>query len=301
MARTLKALTPEQVQAGKAKMMLSGKSGVGKTWAALDFPQCYYMDCEGGAAQPQYRKKLKDSGGVYFGREQGAGDFNTVLEEIEALATVQHDYRTLVIDSFSKLYLSEAAAAEAKVNPDTGKPLGSDYGRDKKEANRPTRQLIRWIGNLDMNVILICHSKDKWGGEGKERSIIGTTFDGYDKLEYELDLWMELEARGQKRVAMVKKSRVEGLELGSDFEWSFAAFAKRFGNEGTLTAKAKPITLATQDQLEEIDLLNGLITEEQRDKYFKKAGVEKWSEMKSETLSAIIALTKKNLEKKETK
>lgn len=65
----------------KPKFLISGKSGVGKTMFALDFPTTYYMDVEGGAKRDQYMKKIIASGGAYFGkqdryRESGIGERN---------------------------------------------------------------------------------------------------------------------------------------------------------------------------------------------------------------------------------
>src|SRR5689334_16532920 len=133
MPTTLRAKKPEVVKVAKPKFLISGKSGVGKTWFALEFPGVYYIDTEGGAVREQYREKLIKSGGVYMGKDEGSQDFQTVIEEIKALATTKHEYKTLVIDSFSHLYNLAAAIAEEKI--------GNEFGRDKKEANRPTRQL----------------------------------------------------------------------------------------------------------------------------------------------------------------
>src|SRR4051812_27838354 len=108
----LKAIKPEVIAEGHAKMLLTGKPGVGKTWFALDWPEPYYIDSEGGAIRPEYRKKLAASGGAYFGKEQGSQDFNTVITELTALATLKHGYKTLILDSFSALYLRAAALAE---------------------------------------------------------------------------------------------------------------------------------------------------------------------------------------------
>lgn len=171
----LKAVKPEVVKPSKPKFMISGKSGVGKTLFAISFEKPYFIDSEGGAVREQYMDRLLRAEGAYFGKEQGSQDFHMVIEEIKTLATSKHNYKTLVIDSFSKLYNMAAAIAEESV--------GNDYGRDKKEANKPTRQLIRWLEKIDMTVILICHQKEKWERKGKEIINVGSTFDGWEKLE----------------------------------------------------------------------------------------------------------------------
>ena len=102
---TLKAKQPEAVKVSKPKFLISGESGVGKTFFALDFPKPYLIDTESGATRPQYQEKLKKSKGVYFGKDEGSQDFNIVIEEIKELAKTKHEYKTLIIDSFSYLYL----------------------------------------------------------------------------------------------------------------------------------------------------------------------------------------------------
>src|SRR5580692_7703506 len=99
----LKGRTPELIKAGKIKAVLYGVSGVGKTTLALSFPCPYYFDVEGGAKGPQYRDLLKKSGGVYLGPEDGTLSFDTLIEQIQALATEKHAYKTLIIDSVTKL------------------------------------------------------------------------------------------------------------------------------------------------------------------------------------------------------
>ena len=221
--RKLKAKPPVG-KTKRAKIILSGRAGVGKTYFALDFPSCYYIDVEGSAERDHYADKLAKAGGVYFGQDEGSQDFETVIEEIITLATVEHEYKTVVIDSFSKLYATAAGIAEEKV--------GSDFGRDKKEANRPTRRLIRWIDRLDMNVILICHQADKWGKDAKgEQSVIDTTFDGMKRLEYELDLWVEILKEGKSRKGRVRKSRLLGFVEGERFELDYKDFAERYGKK----------------------------------------------------------------------
>ncbi len=221
--RKLKAKPPVG-KTKRAKIILSGRAGVGKTYFALDFPSCYYIDVEGSAERDHYADKLAKAGGVYFGQDEGSQDYETVIEEIVTLATVEHEYKTVVIDSFSKLYATAAGIAEEKV--------GSDFGRDKKEANRPTRRLIRWIDRLDMNVILICHQADKWGKDAKgEQSVIDTTFDGMKRLEYELDLWIEIIKEGKSRKGRVRKSRLLGFVEGERFELDYKDFAERYGKK----------------------------------------------------------------------
>ena len=49
--------------------------------------------------------------------------------------------------------------------------------------------LVKWVSRLDMNVIFIAHQKDLWGLNDKGlREMIGYTYDGQEKLEYDLHL-----------------------------------------------------------------------------------------------------------------
>lgn len=287
----LKAKAPVDVKPSKPKMLISGESGVGKTFFALDFPKPYLFDTEGGATREQYQDKLKKSGGVYFGKKEGSQDFAHVINETKQLCTEKHEYKTAIYDSFTYLYMLEAAAAEAD--------KGSEFGRDKKMANIPTRQLISTLEKLDMNVILICHSKDKWerktGQGGKEQIInVGSTFDGYDKLEYILDLWIEILKGG--KTFMVRKSRITSLVQGNSYPLSYDKFAELYGKE-VLETPSVPVVMANFAQLTQlgklIEALN--ISEEQQAKVLKSLDVDKWDETTEDQCQKVIDSLQKKI------
>lgn len=277
----LKAIDPKAAEPSKPKVLIFGQPGVGKTWTSLDFPSVYYIDTESGADLNHYTDKLLASGGRYFGKKQGSQDFDSVIEQVEALATEEHAYKTLVIDSISKLYnIAAANAAEAG---------GDDYGRDKKEANKPTRRLLNWLNRVDMNVILIAHEKALWGGSGEDRKVIGETFDCYDKLAYELHLNLQITKQGTARKAKVKKSRLTGFPDADIFDWSYAEFSARYGKD-IIERASTPIILATPEQVAEtkrlVDLLK--ISEEDTAKAFTKYGVNGFEEMDTETIEKVL-------------
>lgn len=282
----LKAKQPEEVKVSKPKFMIYGESGVGKTFFALDFPRPYLIDTEGGAVREQYQAKLKKVGGAYFGKEEGSQDFKAVINEVRELCTTKHEYKTLIIDSFTYLYMLEAAEAEAKG--------GSDFGRDKKAANVPTRQLISQLEKCDLNVILICHSKQSWERRGKDIINTGTTFDGYEKLEYILDLAIEIVKGG--KTFYVKKSRITGLTQGDSFPLSYDKFADIYGRS-VVEAESIPVILATVEQIKRIgELIEGLkIDEATTEKWFTKCGVESFIEMTNEQITSLIQYCKKKV------
>lgn len=285
---TLKGVKPEIVDVPKPKFMLSGRSGVGKTMLALDFPKPYYIDTEGGAVRQQYRKKLADNGGAYFGKDQGSQDFLSVIEEIKSLATTKHAFKTLVIDSFSHLYNTAAAIAEEKI--------GNDFGRDKKEANRPTRQLMRWLETIDMTVILICHAKDKWERRGRDIINTGTSFDGYDKLEFSLDLWIEANKMGNTRTLLVKKSRIESFPEGLEIPLDYKEFSRLYGKE-TVERDAAPVVMATPEQVARLkELLEVVkIDADVVATWLKKAQADDFDDMQGTHIAACIALCEKKV------
>jgi hypothetical protein len=285
----LKAVKPEISKPAKPKFMISGRSGVGKSIFALSFETPYYIDIEGGASREQYMKKLIDNKGAYFGKEQGSQDFAMVIEQVKELATTKHPYKTLVIDSFSKLYNTAAAIAEEKI--------GNDYGRDRKEANKPSRQLLRWLDKLDMTVILICHLKDKWERRGKDTVYVGTTFDGFDKFEYDLDLWIEVIKTGQERSFIVKKSRVQSFPEGKEYPLDYKKFVELYGKE-VIDAEATPLIMATPEQVAEMRRLVEIVRldEETKSKWLSKANADDWAEMSTDQIAKCIGFIKSKIE-----
>lgn len=282
----LKAKQPEEVKASKPKMLISGESGVGKTFFALDFPVPYLFDTEGGATREQYQKKLKASNGAYFGKEEGSQDFKAVIEETKQLCTTKHEYRTAIYDSFTYLYMLEAAIAEAD--------KGSDFGRDKKMANIPTRQLMSQFEKLDMNIILICHSKQKWERKGKDIIDAGSTFDGYDKLEYMLDLWIEIPKGG--KTFIVRKSRIDSLKQGDSHPLSYAKFAELYGKE-VIEKQSVPIVLATAEEVARLNtLVEGLkVDADTVGKWLTKCDVDTFADMSQEQIKSLIAFCEKKI------
>lgn len=285
----LAAIPPKKAEPQKPKILIYGKPGVGKTWASLDFPSVYYIDTEGGATLDHYTDKLAASGGVYMGPEQGSLDFNTVIEQVKLLGTEKHDFKTLVIDSISKVY-NAAISDEAERLGDK-----DAYGASKKPAVASMRKLVNWLSRIDMNVILVSHEKTEWGLDGKgQRVEIGATFDAWDKLEYELDLCLGIYRAGPKRMARVRKSRLSQFPDGDSFEWSYANFAKMYGKD-VMEKKSVAIELATGEQLKEIERLFKTVKmpEGEEEKLLKKANVDGWDELPKERAAAAIEHIKK--------
>lgn len=282
----LKAVKPKAVQPSKPKFLVYGAAKAGKTWASIDFPSVYFIDTERGATRENYQDKLLKAGGVYVGMEQGSQSFQEVLEQIKALATEKHEYRTLVIDSFTYLFNLEVAKEVERLGEKDA------FGASKKPAVQKSRQLLMWLDKLDMNVILICHEKPKWAN-GEQ---IGVTYDGYDKLDYMLELTLYIQKRGDSRLALVKESRMKEFPMGTQFSWSYTEFAERYGKE-VMEENSKPVKLSTEEQLKELVRLIDLfkVEKEEQDRWLTKAGVEKYDEMEAVKVQALIDMLKNKI------
>jgi hypothetical protein len=293
MAAGLKATSPKKAKPSKPKILIYGRPGVGKTWGSLDFPQVYYIDCEAGANLDHYTDKLEKSGGVYLGPSDGANDFAVVNEQIIALATTQHPYTTLVIDSFTKLFNTAIQIEHDRMVNDK-RDMTKTFGAEKKPAIAATRRMIRWFEKLDMNVILICHQKDKW----QNGEVVGSTFDGWDKLEYELHLAMEIVAQGKSRKARVAKTRLAQFAESEMFDWSYEEFASRYGAE-VIESASTHTEPATDAQVKAVEGLLGIVKIDDPDKvilkWFEKAGVERFGQMDAPTIQKCIDFLQKKI------
>ena len=292
-ATRLKAKSPDEVLPGKTKGMIFGASGVGKTWFTLTFPAPYYIDTEGGADLQHYQDRLKRSGGAYIGPKDGALDFNFVIEQMQALAAEKHPYKTLIVDSITKLYQTAIANEAEKLGDKDA------FGASKKPAIAGMRRLVNWAMKLDMNIWFVAHDAAEWGVDPKsgQRTEIGRVPDVWDKLIYELHLTIQAVKRGGTRVAIVKKSRLLGFPDLEQFPLEYDEFAKRYGKD-YIESATKQIAFASADQVGEITRLLSVVkvSDDEIQKVWTKAGVDSWSELSTEQAASTIAWLKKKLQ-----
>ena len=274
----LRAKKPEAVTK-RLKLFMFGPAGVGKTTAAIQFPNSYIIDAERGAEN--YDKIITASGSVVF----QTTDIQDVIQEVKSLLTVKHDYRTLVIDPITPLYNDLLEKCENQV--------GADFGRHYGAANKTMKRLANLIMALDMNVVITAHAKTEYG---QNFSKLGYTFDGWRQLDYWFDLVIELQKKGKKRFGKVAKTRLEQFPDDDTFEWSYEAIRKRYGAD-MLEKEASVVKLAAPEQVAQLkDLLAVVrLPEGTTDKWLAKAGVDVWEDMSADTIAKCIDYVKNKL------
>lgn len=287
----LKAVKPKTTEPKKPAILVFGEAGVGKTFVSLDFPNVFFVDTERGATQKVYQDKLDNAGGVYLGIEQGSQNFDEVLEQVRALRSEKHAYKTLVIDSFTKLFNIEIANEQERLKK-AGKK--DEFGISKKPAIARARELIGLLSTIDMNVILICHEAPNWS-DGEQK---GVKADSYDKLIYELDLALHIRKIGGSRKAFIVKSRLEKFPEGTSLEWGYNEIANRWG-KAVIEKEHTPVALATPEQLKKVKQLNDALktTPEEIDKHMSYAEVTKYEDMAADKIAFVITRLEAKLPK----
>jgi hypothetical protein len=279
----IKGKAPGTVLPGKTKGVIFGASGFGKTWFASSFPVPYMIDTECGASLKHYQERLKEANGLYLGPEDGSLDFTTVIGQIQALATEKHPYKTLIIDSITKLYQVCIANESERI---TGSGKKDEFGASKKPAIAQMRRLVNWVSKLDMNVWFIAHEVPEWGvGPNGQREEIGRVPDVWDKLVYELDLCLRVIRRGKEypAIASIHKSRLLGFPIGETFPLEYDAFATRYGKD-YIEAATTQLVLIAPEQVAEIERLVSVlkISEEEIEKILTRTAASSWKELSAE-------------------
>jgi hypothetical protein len=271
----LRASKPQAVNK-RLKLFMFGPAGVGKSTAAIQFPNSYIIDCERGTEN--YDKLVADSGSVVF----QTTDIHEVIAEVKSLLTERHDFRTLVIDPITVPYNDLLEKCELKV--------GTDFGRHYAEANKTMKRLANLIMSLDMNVVVTAHAKTEYG---PNLTKLGYTFDGWRQLDYWFDLVIELARKGKKRFAKVVKTRVDKFPDEDVFEWSYDAIKKR-SDVATLEKEAKAVELAAPEQVAQLkELLNIVrLPDGTTEKWLAKAGVETFEDMPADIMQKCIEYVK---------
>ncbi len=134
---------------------LFGEGGMGKTTLAAMFPKPVIIRTEDGTTSLIGNENVS-----MFPLAQTSQD---VLDAIEALATQDHDHKTLVLDSITQLATmieGEIVAADAKAK--SINQAGGGYGAGYSTAADRHRLIRDWAGALayekGMNVVFIGHA-----------------------------------------------------------------------------------------------------------------------------------------------
>lgn len=275
---------PEYLKPSKPKMMLFGKPDTDKSKFACEWPNAVYMDTENGAVESQYVKTLNEKNSLYFGVQDGSQNLKEVIDQVKALIVNPGDRQSLVLDSASKS-LDTTDAEEQERMGDAKDPFSS-Y---KKAGIRQMRRLVMLLGQLDMNVLLIAHAKDKWEGQGTERKLAGTTFDCWQKLGHEMNLQCESQRIGAVTFMKVVRSKYASLIRGQEIPMTYDAFAKAYGKD-VMERKAEGLILATPEQVAEITKLVGILktSPEDLDAMLNKAGAEEIVDLSKEHAVKLI-------------
>jgi hypothetical protein len=248
--KQLRGIKPETRPPARLKILLTGEAKVGKSLASLDMPVPYSIDDEQGTRHQQHARKIIAAGGRSF-EPNGTDD---VIEEVKTLASSEHEFKTVIIDPLTTLYEKDVEEGERK--------FGDAWGKHYAYANKKFKKLYHILSHIDMNVVVICHSKVLYG---EDMTVIGETFDGPKKLDYLFDLWLHLKRdqnapAGSRRIATVRGSRLDTFKEGESFTWSYAEFEKRYGKEN-LEKGVTPIALASEEQVEKFTKLCSLLNE----------------------------------------
>lgn len=281
----LSAKTPV-IKEKRLKMFAYGPAGVGKTIAALQFPNSYIIDAERGT--DFYTDLIVEKGSVIL----QTNNFDDILIEVKSLLTTKHQYKTLIIDPVTQLYnaLQEkwTRVFEKYAKTEEQKEVG-DFGmRYWGKVKGDYKALQRMFLQLDMNIIITSHQKDVYGLNFTK---IGITYDSMKGEDYFYDLLFKLSLKGTDRMAeTIKERALPGKhKFPPEFVWSYENFLKFYGKE-IIERAAVPVNLATTDQVKLLEQLleTVKIEEAEIEKWKNKCDVAEWSEMTQEQIQKCL-------------
>lgn len=269
----LKFKKPE-VKQQRLKAMFYGDMGTGKSTCACQFPNTAYIDTEDTASKKKYAQMIDNNGGAVL----ATGDFDEILSQVKELMSTKHDFKTLVIDSLTIPYDNLQAECE--------RVTGNEFGRHVTAANKKMKLLVNLLLRIDMNVIVTCQAKKEYGNN---MSVIGQTYSCYNRLGYMFDLVFETQVRGDKFVAVTKKSRIDEFPMNETFSFNYDEVIKRYGAD-CIDKDSVPQELASKKQVDEVLRLIDLfkIPEETYTKWTEKHNAESFDELSSDVIQKII-------------
>lgn len=201
-----------QSSARRAKVLLIGEAGSGKTHAALTFPSPCVIDAEGSIDWFADRFKFVATATKSY------RDVSKIIAEARA---GDMPGETLVIDSLTTIYNGLVNAASS--DRDDLRPL--DWGRIKRKNSIMLDELYH---KLDMHVVCTGWIKARYAKAGqrvgnevvKKNDLveIDQVFDGDRKVSYAFDFIVKMECVDGRYFGTIVKSRSGALKAGERIE-----------------------------------------------------------------------------------
>jgi len=236
--------SPATPESRRLKMYIYGTHGTGKTVTSLHFPNAAVIDLDGGTdwyASAFNFQKLRTT------------DVDKVFQAVDGLIQDPGDFKTLVIDSFTKFWdlLQEKHLKRLRVKK--GNPQYVFQPSDYKTIKSDLKAFINKLLALDMNIIATAQVKNMYSQDsGEFMKIIGTDPDGPKDAPYLFDVVLELNfGPDDTRVATVKKDRTNTLP--KTFEFTYQELVKYFGVKDL---ERPPVKLRAEQLLNQVSNRN---------------------------------------------
>jgi len=205
---------PARPPGRRAKVMIMGGSGTGKTLSALGFPRCAYIDNHRSTENYQAAYPAN----LYFPTPGQVATVDATTEAVKALLNDPGDRLTVVIDDITTynnqvdfkwnnlFHIRQPGSKGHHREYYSNQP--NDYIHPKREKSAFVRRLLA----MDLNVIIIARMKKEYAGSSGGADfmkVIGETFAGDPDLVYEFDYIFQLLNEEEGRFVEVKlKQRV---------------------------------------------------------------------------------------------
>ena len=286
----LRAKKPE-IKQTRFKALIYGNAGSGKTHFCCSFPSPYYIDTEGLEDYEHFQKMIIDNKGDIV----KLNHLEEIIEEIKALLSTKHDYKTLIIDSISFPYTWLAQAEIERLTKRSPNTEGTEFGANIAKGKRLAAKIGILLSQLDMNVIVISHEKTKFEN-GKE---LGHTFDISDKLAYSLGAVLRIIKMGKSRKLFVAKSRYTQLQGDSmiDFDDQYKIIENLFGKE-IFYRESSVFDITSEEQLKELDklIVDMNINEDTQKKWLKQLNASSFEFVEKDKIQKLLDHLKSKLE-----
>ena len=282
----------------RAKIMIYGESGVGKTTFGLNWGEMggkmAVIDLEDSTTR--YDKEFD------FDRWSPTPTcMQDVMDAIDWLITKEHEYTTLMIDPVGIIWDFAQSHWEQRFLQ-TRKPTSPGHNGDHYEIQPADwrivksfyRRFFHKLREMDLNVICTARAKPKYadGAGAKMMQKVGSTFDSEKGTNYEMDTVLHLKklATGQRMIDVEKhRSFRKPMPETIDITQGLGIFLEHFGD--AITRKAEPIEYANEETVQGIKTqlgVLGVIGDKER-QYLKKLGVSSWQDMTQSRASEILA------------